>query len=79
MVPVLLDQVDLAGMVVTADALHAVRSHAEYLHGRGTHYILTVKPNQKTLHTQLASLRWPQIPVAYRAETADTDGERPER
>src|SRR2546423_7579246 len=47
MLPVLLDQVDLAGMVVTADALHAVRSHAQYLHGRGAHYILTVKPNQK--------------------------------
>jgi predicted transposase YbfD/YdcC len=67
MLPVLLDQVELAGMVVTADALHAVRSHARYLHGRGAHYVLTVKPNQKTLHAQLARLPWAQIPVAYQS------------
>jgi len=66
--PTLLDQMDLAGVVVTADALHAVRSHAQYLHGRGAHYILTVKPNQKTLHAQLARLPWAQIPVAYQSK-----------
>jgi hypothetical protein len=43
----LLDQVDdLAEVVVTADALHAQREHAEYLHSRGAHYVLTVKGNQ---------------------------------
>jgi predicted transposase YbfD/YdcC len=65
MLPTLLDRVDLTGMVVTADALHAVRSHADYLHGRGAHYILTVKANQPALHAQLAALPWAQIPVAY--------------
>jgi len=68
MLPVLLDQVGLAGMVVTADALHAVRSHAQYLHGRGAHYVLTVKPNQKALHAQLARLPWAQIPVAHQSK-----------
>jgi predicted transposase YbfD/YdcC len=68
MLPALLDQMDLTGMVVTADALHAVRSHAEYLHGRGAHYVLTVKPNQKALHTQLATLPWAQISVAYQSK-----------
>jgi predicted transposase YbfD/YdcC len=65
MLPTLLDRLDLTGTVVTADALHAVRSHAQYLHSRGAHYILTVKANQPALHAQLAALPWPQIPVAY--------------
>src|SRR6476661_2084996 len=43
----LLDRIDLAGAVVTADALHAQRSHAGYLvTQRGAHYLLTVKRNQ---------------------------------
>jgi len=65
MLPALLDRLDLTGAVVTADALHAVRSHAQYLHSRGAHYILTVKANQPALHAQLAALPWAQIPVAY--------------
>jgi len=53
----LLDHVDLAGTVVTADALHAQRAHAEYLAGqRGAHYLITVKRNQHGLHAQLAGL-----------------------
>ena len=40
----LLDQItDLHGAVITADALHAQREHATYLHKRGSHYIFTVK------------------------------------
>jgi predicted transposase YbfD/YdcC len=65
MLPTLLDRLDLTGMVVTADALHAVRSHAQYLHSRGAHYILTVKANQPALHAQLTALPWARIPVAY--------------
>ena len=43
----LLDRIDLAGAVVTADALHAQRAHAEYLVSqRGAHYLITVKGNQ---------------------------------
>ena len=34
MLPVLLADIDIAGAVITADALHAVRSHAVYLHER---------------------------------------------
>jgi hypothetical protein len=55
---------NLAEVVVTA--LHAVRSHAQYLHDRGGHYILTVKPNQPGLYAQVAGLPWAQIAVAYR-------------
>lgn len=60
----LLDRIDLAGAIVTADALHAQRGHAEYLHGRNAHYVLTVKRNQPNLHAQLAALPWRAVPVA---------------
>jgi len=40
----LLDRIDLAGAVVTADALHAQRTHAEYLvTQRGAHYLITIE------------------------------------
>ena len=64
MFPVLLDRADIAGAVITADALHAQRSHATYLAGRGAHYLFTVKRNQPGLFAQLASLPWRQVPVA---------------
>jgi predicted transposase YbfD/YdcC len=61
----LLDRIGLAGAVITADAMHAQRAHAEYLTGqRGAHYILTVKRNQPGLHARLAGLPWRQIPAA---------------
>ena len=64
----LLDRIDLAGAVITADALHAQRGHAEYLvTQRGAHYLLTVKGNQPGLHAQLAALPWRQVPVADQA------------
>jgi predicted transposase YbfD/YdcC len=58
----LLDRIDITGAIITADALHTQRAHAEYLHGRGAHYVLTVKRNQPGLHDQLASLPWAQVP-----------------
>jgi predicted transposase YbfD/YdcC len=64
----LLDRIDLAGAVVTADALHAQRAHAGYLvTQRGAHYLITVKRNQPSLHAQLAALPWRQVPVAHQA------------
>jgi predicted transposase YbfD/YdcC len=63
----LLDRIDLAGAVVTADAMHAQRGHAEYLAGRSAHYLITVKGNQPGLHAQLAALPWRQVPVAHDA------------
>ncbi len=60
----LLDGIDIAGAVVTADAMHTQREHAEYLTSRGAHYLLTVKANQPTLHRQLRTLPWRDIPAA---------------
>jgi predicted transposase YbfD/YdcC len=66
MFPELLDQVtDLAGVLVTADAMHAQRSHATYLHGRGARYLLTVKGNQPGLRDQLRALPWKDIPAGH--------------
>jgi DDE family transposase len=45
----LLEQVDLEGRVVTADALHTNAAEARYLVGRGADYVLVVKDNQPGL------------------------------
>ncbi len=59
----LLDGLDITGAIVTADALHTQRGHAEYLTGRGAHYLFTVKGNQPTLYAQLKALPWRDIPA----------------
>jgi predicted transposase YbfD/YdcC len=56
---------DLKGVVVTADALHAQREHATWLHDRGGHYLVTVKGNQPGLLRQLRSLPWKQVPEGH--------------
>jgi predicted transposase YbfD/YdcC len=61
----LLDRIEITGAVLTADALHAQREHARYLHRRSAHYVITIKRNQPGLHAQLAALPWPDVPVAY--------------
>jgi predicted transposase YbfD/YdcC len=61
-VPMLDSVADLRGSVVTADALHCQRAHADYLHARGAHYLFTVKGNQPTLRRTLARLPWAQVP-----------------
>jgi hypothetical protein len=53
----LLAPLALAGRVVTADALHTQREHAEFLvPKKNAHYIMVVKKNQPTLHTQIKNL-----------------------
>ena len=52
---------DLHEILISADALHTQREHADYLHARGAHYLFTVKRNQPTLHTALARLPWAQV------------------
>jgi predicted transposase YbfD/YdcC len=61
----LLDRLDLTDTVVTADALHTQREHAEWLvTAKHAAYLLMVKANQPTLHHQLRRLPWGDIPVA---------------
>lgn len=59
--------IDLAGVVVTADALHTQREHVADLHARGAHWVLTVKGNQPRLRRQLAGLPWHQIAEGHRS------------
>ena len=53
---------DLHEVLVTADALQCQRAHASYLAGRGGHYALTVKGNQRNLRDALARQPWSQVP-----------------
>jgi len=64
--PLLETVADLAGVVVTSDAMHAQREHADYLLCREAHYIVIVKGNQKKLRKQLRSLPWTEIPLQGR-------------
>ena len=63
----LLADLDLAGVVVTADALQTHADAAEFLvTGKQAHYLLTVKANQPTLLDRCARLPWHRIPVLDR-------------
>lgn len=62
-----IDDADMTEAVVTKDALHAQRDHAEYLvEQRHAHYLVTVKRNQPGLHAQLRDLPWREVPVVHR-------------
>jgi len=63
----LLGGVDLAGTVVTADALHTQRDTATWLVEHGAHYVLIAKANQPTLQAQLTALPWTQVPTRARS------------
>jgi hypothetical protein len=57
----------MSGIVVTNDAPHTQRTHADYLLGRDAHYIVIMKDNQKTLFTQLKAPAQIEIPLQDRA------------
>jgi len=62
----LLQGLDLAGHVVTFDALHTVKDHLAWLvETKKAHYIAVIKTNQPTAHQQISTLPWSQIPVAH--------------
>ena len=60
----LLGPVDLAGAVVTFDALHTVRANLDWLvTEKNAQYIAVVKRNQPLLHAQVRALPWRQVPA----------------
>lgn len=65
MLPTLLDELDIAGAVITADALHTQRSTARYLHDRGAEFVFCVKENQPKLFAALNALPWNDVPVSH--------------
>lgn len=61
-----LDTLDsIAGLIVTADALHCQRKHALYLHERDAFYYFPVLGNQPTLFDALDALKWEDTPVTW--------------
>lgn len=64
----LLEPLDLAGTVVTFDALHSVKDQVRWLvQEKNAHYIAVIKGNQPTASAQLKALPWEQVPVAHTA------------
>ena len=54
---------DLAGAVVTIDALHTQHDTAQAVLDRKADYVMTVKGNMPTLFRQLKKLPWSQVPA----------------
>ena len=78
----LLDDVDITGALVTADALHVQKETARYLvEDKHADYLFTaVKDNQPGLFAALDALDWAEhAGRAHRAWTAGTAGTRPAR
>jgi predicted transposase YbfD/YdcC len=64
----LLEPLDLAGAVVTSDALHTVRANLNWLvNDKKAHYIAVVKRNQPLLYAQVKALPWRQVPAGSTA------------
>ncbi|MCX4649499.1 ISAs1 family transposase [Streptomyces sp. NBC_01446] len=62
----LLAPLDLAGTLVTFDALHSVKAKITWLvETKKAHYIAVIKTNQPTAHSQLATLPWRDIAVQH--------------
>jgi predicted transposase YbfD/YdcC len=60
----LLGPLDLAGAVVTFDALHTVRANLAWLVAdKKADYIAIVKRNQPLLHARVRALPWRQVPA----------------
>jgi predicted transposase YbfD/YdcC len=65
----LLDTIDIAGMLITADCLHTQREHARYLHKRGADFAFCVKDNQPNLFAALDALPWRNVPITHTTTT----------
>jgi len=75
----LLAPLDLAGNIVTFDALHSVKANVSWLvETKKAHYIAVIKTNQPTAHRQLTALPWRDIPVQHTA-SASGHGRRESR
>jgi predicted transposase YbfD/YdcC len=61
---------DLAGAVITMDAMHTQGDTAQVILGRHADYVMTVKANMPTLYRQLKKLPWKAVP-SVSSVTAD--------
>jgi predicted transposase YbfD/YdcC len=60
---------DLAGAVITIDALHTQHDTAQAVLARNADYVMTVKGNMPTLFRQLKKLPWGQVPAVSSVST----------
>jgi predicted transposase YbfD/YdcC len=60
---------DLAGAVITIDAMHTQSDTAQVILGRGADYVMTVKGNMPTLYRQLRKLPWAAVPAVSSVST----------
>ena len=60
---------DLAGAVITIDAMHTQHDTAKAITGRQADYVMTVKANMPTLYRQLKKLPWAAIPAVSAVST----------
>ena len=60
---------DLAGAVLTLDAMHAQHDTAKAITGRQADYVMTVKANMPTLYRQLKNLPWATVPAVSALST----------
>jgi predicted transposase YbfD/YdcC len=60
---------DLAGAVITMDALHTQHDTAQVIAGRHADYVMTVKGNMPTLYKQLKKLPWAAVPAVSAVTT----------
>ncbi|MFE4333749.1 hypothetical protein ACFRQM_31265 [Streptomyces sp. NPDC056831] len=69
---------DIAGAIVTADALHTVAGHARYLHRRGAFGLFPVKGNRSTLFAALDTPDWDETtnPAITLHRTEETNSGR---
>ena len=73
----LLSPLDLAGHVITSDAMQTQRGHARFLRQvKDAHFIFPVLDNQPTLFDRLNALNWQNVPIT--AWSVDDDRGRHE-
>jgi len=60
---------NLAGAVITVDAMHTQADTAELVIARGADYVMTVKANMPTLYKRLKKLPWVDIPATSTVTT----------
>ena len=65
-----LASLDLTGVVVTVDAMHTQTDTATAITTAGGQYVFTVKGNTPTLHRQLKTLPWKDVPAHYATVTS---------
>lgn len=64
----LLESLDLAGAVITFDAMHSVKDQVRWLvQDKDAHYLAVIKGNQPTAFAQLTNLPWDEVPIAHTA------------